>query len=603
MKALETHGGKEMNKKSGADLNFGVGFPNIVRDDCKLKREFLEIFSGIISENSRSQEDSKSQEDCISIARGIINRVEYGLTKNKPYSDAANEIIDDPCDFLDRISHAVGSKVRRLMIVPCPDYIISCIGALFPHLEQLYVYDNLKAGRQFGDLEILPFREEELNFDQIDACFLATTEPRIAELFLSHIPQEIVVNFTEIFMEPQVKERNDIKSIVDSINAINDPVIVLSSVCSSTLLQTYKELNKHRTVFFVARYFVPDHPGYGVMPSDKIDITHNYIVDFYDMLYLLKNIQHGSLIFVAESFFHPDWDARLTIPSYAYSTAIMRYSAVPSTILLYDAVKPIARNFEYEGQSAIYYEQMLKSSGSILLSSNSTEMGDFLRHSCARQKKFISFFRYSCAPSNDIPKIDGGFHMAAISVYLGEFKEPSRDNMVKHIVSILDQKIHFHYYSNQAGAHEFRDSLREEIREYLHIHPIILDQKKLVEELTQYHCGWVTSDLSVFGDIISESTTRFYKDIFAIFPASTIPSSALVFACAGLPIITNRGLWGVRNLFPEGCTIPLEMSEVNNLSNIILEHDWEKISEIAQMNRHKYTLEENIGNLIEFLKQ
>jgi hypothetical protein len=588
----------DMQDGNRIDLLFGTGFPDVARRDTALRTEFLDVLSKIIAENGHMAQDVAT------IAAGIINRVEYGLMKSKLYPEALQEIIVDPKGFLRRIESLVGRPVRRLMIVPCPDYVIQCAEALAPHLEELCLYDNLKAGRRAGGVEILPFDHSALPVDRIDACFSATNDARIASLFLAHLPPGKVASFAEVFAE-QVKAdgQDSIATITERINVTPNPVVVLSSVCSSTLFQTYKTIDRNRAVFFISRIFVPDHPGYGVMPTEKVDLENNYIVDYDDMLYLLRNIRHGNLIFVSESFFHPDWDARLTVPSYAYSTAVMRFSAVPVTVLLYDAIKPVARNFEYEELSAFYYEQMLQAAGSVILSSNTKEMGDFLRHSCAPEKEFISFFRYSCAPTRDIPKLNDGFHLVAISVYLGEFKEPSRDKMTEHIVSILRQGIHFHYYSSQPGAHRFRESLDEETRRYLHIHPIILDQEELVEEMTQYHCGWITSDLSVFGDIIAKSSTQLYKDIFDIFPASTIPSSAMVYACAGLPVLTNRGLWGIRNIFPENCAVPLEMAETKRLADIIAEQDWPEIWKRSKENRARYTLDSNIGELIGFLNK
>ncbi len=579
------------------DLRIGEDAYPITETGTGLRRDFKRILSEVIEENGYEAAES----DCI--ATGFIDHVESGLAQSLSYGAAAALVRADPVGVLARISAVAGRPVRRLLIAPCPDYMLECVADLLPHLDEVVLCDNLKAGRRVEGLPVLCLDDALSRIPEMDACFVATTTGPVARLFVKHFPMDRLATYIDVFrLSFPTEEKDTVRSLLKRIEAAHDPIVILASLFSPTLLETFRALAAHRPVFLVARQWVGEHSNYEILPSGRIKLMENHILCFDDMLLLLKNINNGKIIFIAESMIGSNWDAMKTVITYSYASGIMRFSQVPTAILLYDAVKPIVYNQQYYSVSEIFYKQMLISADYLLLNSNTEEIGNFLRNSCTPNHPIISFYRYSRGATERKPRLDGGFHLAAISTYLGDVEEPSRSEMAYFIRLILQQGIHFHYYSSKESAHKFREKIPAIERNYMHIHDVILDQEELCNELTSYSAGWVTSDLSVFGDIIYHSQTRFFKDLFALFVSSTIPSSSMVFASAGLPIFTNRNLWGIRQVLPRNCTIPLEMSEVGSMQRMIEKIDWPSVWDAAWEHRQNYVIDNQISRLLKFLE-
>ena len=86
-------------------------------------------------------------------------------------------------------------------------------------------------------------------------------------------------------------------------------------------------------------------------------------------------------------------------------------------------------------------------------------------------------------------------------------------------------------------------------------------------ELEQYHLGITMFDHALFARAIVAARNRFYGDAMAAYVDSTVATSWLVYASAGLPIATNRWARGINNFVPEDCVFRLTLSELPNLAN------------------------------------
>lgn len=587
---------RNMDTAQAPDLRVGEMDYPIAEIGADLRRDFKRVLSGVIAENGYGEAEADG------IATGFIDHVESNLAQSLSYEAAAALLRSDVVGVLSRISAIAGRPVRRLLIAPCPDYIFECVADLLPHLDELVLCDNLKVGRVVGGLPVLGLDDAVARLPEMDACFVATTTGPVARLFVERFPADRLATYLDVFrLVFPTGGKETTQSLLERIESAHDPIIILASLFSPTLLETFRALAVHRPVFLIARQWVAEHLNYEILPSARISLSENHVLCFDEMLFLLKNIKNGKIIFIAESMYGSNWDAMKTVITYAYASAIMRFTQVSVSVLLYDAVKPIVYNYTYYKLSESFYKQMLISANYLLLNSNTEEVGDFLRNSCAPNHPIISFYRYSRGSVERKKRLDGGFHLAAISTYLGDIEEPSRSEMAQFIRLILRQGIHFHYYSGKDISYKFWEMLPKSERDHMHIHPIILDQEELCYEMTAYSAGWVTSDLAVFGDIIHHSQTRFFKDLFALFVSSTIPSSSMVFASAGLPIFTNRNLWGIRQVLPQNCTIPLEMSEVGSMKRMIGEIDWPSLWSTAWEFRQGYMIDNQIGRLLTFL--
>ena len=128
---------------------------------------------------------------------------------------------------------------------------------------------------------------------------------------------------------------------------------------------------------------------------------------------------------------------------------------------------------------------------------------------------------------------------------LSEFREPSRDAVTSYVEQICRSGIHFHYFCNQnsPAVIAFERSLGD-AKKYFHIEPIEKDQKRLVKKLSKFHFGFNPSDHRPFAEGISKLDDRFYQDALSMFMQSTIGTSFLVYASAGLPVLLPRWCTG-----------------------------------------------------------
>jgi hypothetical protein len=149
--------------------------------------------------------------------------------------------------------------------------------------------------------------------------------------------------------------------------------------------------------------------------------------------------------------------------------------------------------------------------------------------------------------------------------------------------------VRFHYYCEPERESILRLK-REAPKEFLdniEFHPIIRDPKSLVSELEQYHLGVTMFDHALFARAIAASGNRFYGDALAAYVDSTIATSWLVYASAGLPIATNRWCRGLNTFVPEACIFRLTLSELPNLASRVFHSDFISIMAEAEANRVK----------------
>jgi hypothetical protein len=129
------------------------------------------------------------------------------------------------------------------------------------------------------------------------------------------------------------RRKNNLEILLQKIEAAHDPIIILASLFSPTLLETFRALSVHRTVFIVARQWVGEHAGYEILPTSRCRLIDHYILNFDEMLFLLRNIKNGKIIFIAESMSGSDWDAMKTVIFHTYASDVMHFPRIQQQLL------------------------------------------------------------------------------------------------------------------------------------------------------------------------------------------------------------------------------------------------------------------------------
>ncbi len=353
--------------------------------------------------------------------------------------------------------------------------------------------------------------------------------------------------------------------------------------------------------------------GYGVLETPMVGTTTRAILSLVGVLAFLCSIERCRIMMSGECFYDSNWNAESTTVLYSLVSSVMktvrrmRPTKNNLNLIMYDGLKPINAAGSSENKAITYYYKRLMGLGDrIIYNSNTELLGSFNQYAIPITTPRIHFYRYSEAPVSPKPRIDihGGrnIHLACITVSLGEFGEPSRDQVSNYVRGIIRSGIHFHYYcmTDHPAILKYKEGLGE-YGGFLHLHPIIKDQTKLVEELHQYHAGFNPSDHVPFAHGIASLHDRFYQDGMSVFLQSTIGTSFLVYAAAGLPVLLPRGCVGAAQLLGD-VAIPVIFSEMGNLRSLLQDCGLERRLALADANRANVHIGTHIERYLDFLR-
>jgi hypothetical protein len=354
--------------------------------------------------------------------------------------------------------------------------------------------------------------------------------------------------------------------------------------------------------------------GYGALESRLVPTTEHAHMTFLGVIVFLCATRGSQILMSGECFYNANWNADDATVLYSLLSCVLtimrrrRPVANNLNLLMYDGLKPI--NISGSARNAAithYYKRLMNLGDRIIYNSNTELLGSFNRYVIPLPTPRLHFYRYSEAPIDPAPRIDlkGGknIHLACITVTLNEFAEPSRDQAAGYVRDIVRSGIHFHYYcvTEDPAVLKFKRDLGD-YAEFLHLHPIIKDQRRLVEELHQYHVGFNPSDHLPFAHGMVSLRDRFYQDAMAVFLQSTIGTSFLVYAAAGLPVLLPRCCVGAAQLLGD-VAIPVSFAEMGNLRTVLEECDLERRIELAEANRGVAHIDTHIDRFIDFLRQ
>ncbi|MBU1169610.1 MAG: hypothetical protein KKD44_08615 [Proteobacteria bacterium] len=566
-------------------------------ENSRVLNELLNEFKGYLS----------SALSCVSSPENRIDDV-FTYIENHLSCHVADVLKTDTINLKEMFQCLVKKDVQTLAVMPCCDFILDNLGVFQKYFSKIILCDNIKKGRIINGIEIIDQDEFSGYTDDVDAFLIPTSDRLVQNIFLESIPGERAIVFEQFADEVSHRYRarktfGHIKSIVEQIRCSPRALVVLGIVYYSNYTPIYTMLKRRGyDIFIIASQPEHIHPPYSHTNTSIDDIapfaTRHYL-EFYEMLYLLRHLDRGHLWVTAEAFcvFHGDVH-QMIVRGYAFAAAVMSMARIPTVLSLTDVIVPFVKQATEDELVGVYTEVLRNASG-VILSANTHEAGDFLKQSVSLDKPMTTFLRYNYKALELQEKKKDGFHLVMMWGFLE--KSSSIRQTIPYVKSMLNQGIHIHYYSDDPETKAFYDSLDDDEQRYFHRHAFIKDQQKLMYEISSCHAGWLVHNTQVLVDNMSELNSPFLRDLFYMFHMTTVPSSALLFGSAGIPMFINRSMQGLLNEFPSEFFIPLELSEIKNLGGIIKGKNWDEIFKETYAARNIFTVEENIDRLIDFV--
>ncbi len=383
-----------------------------------------------------------------------------------------------------------------------------------------------------------------------------------------------------------------IKAFEDSERFNKDPakkkLLIITTAFPTTWSPLLKELKKEAwSPYTIVSDDVNNSDGYGCLNTKEINFSEVYIHNLLGTLIISTTIGNHPILLSGECYHGVSWHADrallmfMTLSSVAKTIKLNSPSHFKNLFyIMYDGLKPL--NYfcnEVRNDVSKYYVRFMKIADKIIFNSNGESFGKYIENAYEISTPRIHFPRYSVQCNKLHDKLSLGenfdeFHIATITASLDGRACHTRYNTPNMIRSMIEQGIHIHSYTGEEPfiINNFINSLKPEHRKYFHVHPVNRNQDELVSELHQYHAGINGADHFPFLEGITQLQDRKYADGVLMFMQATYPTSLLVYAAAGLPIILPNVLYECVKYFGK-FAIPMCLSEYSNLKNYLIKSD------------------------------
>ncbi len=499
------------------------------------------------------------------------------------------------------------TEIHRLAVLPASAYVLDNLKVFQAAFPALTLYDNRKRGLCIHGVEILDPEELALGRVEVDGYLLASGQASVQRIFLPRVVPERTVTYQQLsrrLLQRQIRMTDGPDAILERIRKAGRPLVLLVGLyypnVYTPMLKSLEE--QGYDVFLLCRQPLAAHAGYAASVDRVVPFAEKHLVDFHEMLHVVRYLDRGMLWLIAETLYDCAWNGARSVQAYAFPAALLRLCRVPAVLNLYDVIRPLRLSEEVEPDAVLTYTRMLASASGVILNANTSETARFLENTLGLKRPITSFFRYNHAAGSLLPQRTDGFHIVVVGIFLGEHGDPVRVNMQEHIASLLRQGLHVHYYSDHPAVHAFAEGLDPPECRFFHRHPSILDQQQLMREISQYHAGWMIHRTQAFVDLMASLRSPFLKDLIYLFHQTTIPSCALLFGNAGLPMFVNRSMQGLPWTFPPEYYLQVELSEIAHLRSFIDRTDWQAIRRKTLARRRLFCIEDNIQALLPFLE-
>lgn len=585
-----------------------INIPYIIEDQI---RQSLEQ---VMNDARQVLSDSGQKSSIIqsALADQTIQQMEELARKNNNASHMGKYLFSSPMGRI-WIEQFWDITIKSIALAPATKSVLENLDWFQENFEQVYVGDNFKVGEIHFGQEIISVDELLKKASDVDAFFLTTDTPEIEKIYADILPHDTLF-ISDLIQSNTIEKQSYIcwglaraKRILSEIEKSDNPLVFLGRKMLATVEPTFTALdNIGFDVFSITqtdKFENASHSGY----NNSCPISRNVILSFYEQIYILTHLKKGKLWIYYDFFFNVGWNVTNSIATYGFAAAVLKMASRPVILGMYDIIKPVCLNMERQHEAFALYKTMLSYADAVVLTSSSEHIAEYLRNTLLKDRPVMSFYRYTFPPQH--PKVrlsdsDGERHLVAVTSFLGEVYEPNRVATRDSIRSILKQKIHFHYYSDNKKVFDFQDELTTEEKIYFHIEPAIWDQNLLIQALSQYDGGWLVGDeSSIFAKFIAQIEDRTIRELFNLFVPNGIPTSSMVYGAAGLVVFVSRQIKVMDDVFPKNCYVPLDMGEVDNLSAIFSRLDWSQLHKTLRNECYRFNIYDQIGRLDNFLKQ
>lgn len=479
---------------------------------------------------------------------------------------------------------------RRLVVAPCSPLFEDVLEQLQQHFEHIQFIDKSRGGCLINDATILS--SDDFQPEPGDLALILTRNTQAVTAYTQLFGEGNYIDFLTVCNHHRLSVPSPgTQAFVERVNAAGKPILFSSPRPMGTVSSTIRELGRRGyNPFWIGSEEVKEEhqTGYSTPRIKDVAFESYFIGGMLDTIRTFCAMSHGTVLYHFEAIYPPSWDFDRVAICYAATLAMIRTvtecrqagSSAKFALYMYDAIKPGVKHYERGESCGRLYKAMMSEAEAVVFSSYTEPFGDFVENAIGKPLPRVHCHRYQVMPKNRRPRLTDAYHIAIISVLLEEFWEPSRMGLLDYIRDIIGQGIHIHYYASDPGhpkIKEFKDSLPADRQQQLHVHKPIHDLDELASELSQYHAGWSLFNMQIFNDMTTYLTDQFTSDAMELFTPTTLPSVIWTAAAAGLPVICNRSMRGVVDMLPEGMTIPLQLSELGNLKNILDGLDWDKI--------------------------
>lgn len=520
------------------------------------------------------QEAGLTEDVCVAQARQIIRMTEPDSLDLW----AIYLLLNNAGNLRALVEGAMGRPINRLLIAPVPSYLEPLIPLFESQFPTVILCDNYKIGKQIANCPPVVSLDEALNApDSYDCALIGTVDQRIRAIFAKRLPIENTINFYDVLESVEITNEASLKyaqEIEQEIRSLRNPFIILCHRFTPPYISTLQALsNAGYDVVVLSRF--KDNAGLGqrLMDIRALGAAAVYPANLVQGLYLGRALKDCPWWLLNDGFLHASWSFERATWHYAYTAALLEMIEAPRILCLYDPIKPANLDYEYEGLALKTYAAAIRRADGVHFGCASQYLVDFIMRATGGTCPAIAFLRYNLPPKKPRPPRTENFSLALVSPIANEVSDPGTD-LRDTIRILLQQGIDLHYYTGSPDSEVFKNNLPAEEAKHLFLHRQIIDQAALVQEISQCHAGWCVANLHVFDEIVSAMQTPEARDLYSLFCRETVPSRALAFGAAGLPVIHNSILHEVNELFPEGCAIPFDFSQAKFLGDILRQQDW-----------------------------
>lgn len=589
-------------------INTQVGFYAPKPHQTDLRAQFFTHLQDILKEVFPADSPDDSEEE----SKALLAEVESAAAPPLSAINTWKAIVALPgADKL--FLNETGNKATSIALAPATDTILENLTWFKEHFDTVLVGDNIKKGQCHCGITLLSLDDLALQADTID-CFAITTDtPELQDMFRRVLPAHKTCHVYDLrsrlvpFMMPSDGMARA-KRLVAAIEASENPLIQIGKKLHATTEPIFAELSTQDFDVFSFSLFdrMEDSSAFQKPMDDGSPVEQNALLVFAELLYLLKHIKRGRFWIYYDFFLNVGWDTQRAASAYAFTAALMRMANRPVVLGMYDVIKPVYTNMEKQIAATHAYKCMVNCADALALTSKSDHMAEYLRNTLAKDTPVKSFYRYSYppqVPNARMSESDGERHFVGVTSFLGEVYEPNRIETRNSIRSMLQQKIHFHYYSSHEKVYEFQQNLPDAERVYFHMETPIWDQSALIQDMSRFDAGWLVGDeATIFADMIRQIEDRYIREIYTLFVPNGVPTSSMAYGAAGLPVFISRQIKVMTEVYPDGCCIPLDMGEVGNLSAIANKLDWDTLHQKMRNERHRFDISHQIKDLASFLE-